>query len=152
MESTLSVTSYNVLRDGKETTLGNRLLMWRTPTRATNSKHRNKLICWYVPHFRGYWKKKKKDLKKCTINPITASACNISGLRIAPTRAWKWYISWSYNNSTFSTVHLNKSPFTCSCESLNDFKFGTFIGHFPSDMLASMAVKGLKRKEGYSFM
>ena len=27
--------------------------------------------------------------------------------------------------------------------SLNDFKFGTFIGRFPSDCLASMAVKGL---------
>ena len=27
--------------------------------------------------------------------------------------------------------------------SLNDFKFGTLIGRFPSDCLASMAVKGL---------
>ena len=26
---------------------------------------------------------------------------------------------------------------------LNDFKFGTFTGHFPSDGVASMAVKGL---------
>ena len=26
---------------------------------------------------------------------------------------------------------------------LNDFRFGTFISHFPSDTLASMAVKGL---------
>ena len=26
---------------------------------------------------------------------------------------------------------------------LNDFKFDTFIGRFPSDQLASMAVKGL---------
>ena len=28
--------------------------------------------------------------------------------------------------------------------SLNDFYFGTFIGHFPSDGEASLAVKGLK--------
>ena len=28
-------------------------------------------------------------------------------------------------------------------ESLNDFKFGTFVGRFPSDGAASMAVKGL---------
>ena len=28
-------------------------------------------------------------------------------------------------------------------EILNDFKFGTFIGRFPSDTLANMAVKGL---------
>ena len=27
--------------------------------------------------------------------------------------------------------------------SLNGFKFGTFIGHFPSDVVASMAMKGL---------
>ena len=26
---------------------------------------------------------------------------------------------------------------------LNDFRFGTFIGHFPSDSVASMAEKGL---------
>ena len=29
-------------------------------------------------------------------------------------------------------------------KSLNDFKFSTFVGHVPSDTLASMAVKGLK--------
>ena len=28
-------------------------------------------------------------------------------------------------------------------KSLNDFKFGTFAGRFPSDGAASMAVKGL---------
>ena len=28
--------------------------------------------------------------------------------------------------------------------SLNDFKFSTFVGRFPSDRLVSMAVKGLK--------
>ena len=32
--------------------------------------------------------------------------------------------------------------------SLNDFKFGTFIGRFPSDGAASMAVKGLSNKQG----
>ena len=30
---------------------------------------------------------------------------------------------------------------------LNGFKFGTFIGHFPSDGVVSMAVKGLKITE-----
>ena len=29
-------------------------------------------------------------------------------------------------------------------KSFNDLKFGTFIGRFPSDPLASMAAKGLK--------
>ena len=40
------------------------------------------------------------------------------------------------------------SPFTCSSEvgksHLNDFAFGIFLGRFPSDGAASMAVKGLK--------
>ena len=31
-------------------------------------------------------------------------------------------------------------------ESLNYFKYDTFVGHFPSDTLASMAVKGLNNK------
>ena len=26
------------------------------------------------------------------------------------------YLSWSYNKSTFSTVHFDRSPVTCSCE------------------------------------
>ena len=30
-----------------------------------------------------------------------------------------------------------------SKKSLNDFRFGAFIGHFPSDGTVSMAVKGL---------
>ena len=48
-----------------------------------------------------------------------------------------------YNKSTFSTVHFDRSPFTCSCvggKNLNDFKLSTFIGRFPSDGAASMAV------------
>ena len=31
-------------------------------------------------------------------------------------------------------------------KSLNDFKFGTFTGRFPSDGVASMAVKGLMKR------
>ena len=33
-------------------------------------------------------------------------------------------------------------------KSLNDFKFVIFIGRFPSDGAASMAVKGLSNKQG----
>ena len=32
-------------------------------------------------------------------------------------------------------------------ESLNDYKFGTFIGRFPSDGAESMAMKGLACNE-----
>ena len=46
-------------------------------------------------------------------------------------------------------MHFDRNPFTCSCKggkdrrSRNGFKFGTFIGRFPKDSVASMAVKGL---------
>ena len=46
-------------------------------------------------------------------------------------------------------MRFSRSPFTCSCQGggggggLTDFKFGTFIGRFPSDGAAGIAVKGL---------
>ena len=44
-------------------------------------------------------------------------------------------------------MHFDRNPFMCSCEDEkrphNDFKSCTFIGRFPGDTLASMAVKGL---------
>ena len=51
-------------------------------------------------------------------------------------------------------MYFHRNRFTCSCkgrgwggggggEGLNDLKFGTFIGRFPSDGATSMAVKGL---------
>ena len=43
-------------------------------------------------------------------------------------------------------MHFDRSPFTRSCQGekgLNNFKFGTFIGRFPSDDVTSMVVKGL---------
>ena len=54
-----------------------------------------------------------------------------------------------FEGSTFNTAHTYANLSTCSCErekkrkSLNDFKFGTCIGRFPSDVAARMAVKGL---------
>ena len=53
-----------------------------------------------------------------------------------------------YNKPTFTTVHLEISPLRSHAgrgKSLNDFKFGTFIGRFPSDDASSMAVKGLNQ-------
>ena len=65
----------------------------------------------------------------------------------AHTHASKHIFGQSCNQSTFSTVHLDRNPFTCSSKggkkSLNSWKFGTFIGRFLSDSIASMAVKGL---------
>ena len=45
-------------------------------------------------------------------------------------------------------MNFVKSPFTCLCagrggETLNNIKFGTFIGRFSSEDAASMGVKGL---------
>ena len=40
--------------------------------------------------------------------------------------------------------HQKLITFSCNGEeSLNDFKFSTIVGRFPSDTLASMAMKGL---------
>ena len=54
-----------------------------------------------------------------------------------------------FDGSTFNTSHTYANLSTCSCEgekkrkSLNDFKFGTCIGRFPSDVAARMAMKRL---------
>ena len=80
------------------------------------------------------------------VNPFTAAACDISGLKGAHIHACKQYILWSCNKSTFSTVHFDRNPFTCSYtgeKSLNYFKFDSFIGRFQSDGTAIMAVKRL---------
>ena len=83
----------------------------------------------------------------CIFDPLTAPACNISGLKSAHVHARKQYICWSCDRSAFNTVHLDGS-FRCSRsrgeKSLNDFKFGTFIARFPSDSAGSMAVKCLQ--------
>ena len=80
-------------------------------------------------------------------NPFTAPACNISRLKCAHIHASKHVLWWYYNKSTFNTMHFDRNPFACSSKggqkSLNSLKFGTFIGRFLSDSIASMAVKGL---------
>ena len=50
------------------------------------------------------------------INPFTATACKISGLKRAHIHSCKQYSWWSCNKSTFSTVLFDRSPFTCPCE------------------------------------
>ena len=50
------------------------------------------------------------------INPFTAPACKISGLKSARIHACKQCIWWSCYKSTFSTVHFDRSPVRCSCE------------------------------------
>ena len=72
---------------------------------------------------------------------LTGPACKISELKNAHIHTCRQYISWSCNNSTFGTVNFDSSPFTCSCKGgggLNNFKFGIFVGCFPSEDAASM--------------
>ena len=92
-------------------------------------------------------KKKKKVL---LLTPSLSPACTFSRLKSAHIHACKQH-QWLYNKSTFNTVYFDRCHFTCSCKrekSLNDFKFGTSIGHFPSDSTASTAVKGLNKGVG----
>ena len=67
-------------------------------------------------HKNGWEKKKKKIMLHNTINPFTAPACTISGLKGAHIHTWKQYIWWSCNNSAFYTVHFDRNPFTFSCK------------------------------------
>ena len=43
-------------------------------------------------------------------NHFNALACKISGLKSAHIHAWKQYIWWCYNKSTFNIVHFARSP------------------------------------------
>ena len=93
-------------------------------------------------------RRKTLSCSRWKLSPFIATAFEISGLKSAHIHGSKQYIWWSCNNSTFSTVHFDRNPFTCLYEggktSLNGFKFGTHTGRFPSDGAASMAVNGLK--------
>ena len=51
-----------------------------------------------------------------SINPFTAPACKISGLKSAHIHPCKQHIWWSYKKSTFNPVHFERSPLTCSFE------------------------------------
>ena len=56
---------------------------------------------------------KRSQNKQIRVNPFTAPACKISGLKNAHVYTCKQYTWWSYNKST---VHFGKGPFTCSHE------------------------------------
>ena len=52
------------------------------------------------------------------VNYFTATACKISGLKSAHIHACRQCIWWSYNKSTFITVHFDSNPFTYSPKAL----------------------------------
>ena len=90
---------------------------------------------------------KKGEIFVCS-NFLTAPARKFSGLNFSHNHACKQCICWSYNNSTFNTVHFGRSPFTCSGEGekasmVSNLALLISIGHFLSDGAASTAVKGL---------
>ena len=62
-------------------------------------------------------------------------------------RAYKQYISRSYNTSTFKAVRFDGDPYTCPCENktkrLKGFKFRTFIGCFQ----VTRGSEGVKNKQ-----
>ena len=87
-------------------------------------------------------------LSRLTVNPFIALACKISQLKSACIHACKQYIWWSYNKQIyFQHCAFWQKSFLCWCErgrgSLNDLKFGTFIGHLPvSDSMQAWQWKG----------
>ena len=69
---------------------------------------------------------------KRILNPFTAPACKIFGLKDG--RACRQDIFRSYNPSTFNAMRFDENPFTRQREKeikrLKDFRFRTFIGRF----------------------
>ena len=67
------------------------------------------------------------------INPFTALACKISGLKGARRHLQTAYFR-VYNPSTFNAMRFDEKPFTSRCEKekerLTGFKFRTIIGRF----------------------
>ena len=75
------------------------------------------------------------------LTPLLQQPVKILGLKSEHIHTWKRCIWWSYNNCTFSTVHVDPSPFHVLVrrglggegdKTLIKF-FGTFTGNFPSD-------------------
>ena len=76
-------------------------------------------------------------------NPFTAQACKISGLKNPHIHACKWYI-WSPLNINVLSVLCTLSEILSRAHAKRfHINFCTFIGRFPSDGAASLAVKGL---------
>ena len=50
-----------------------------------------------------------------TVNPFTAPACTISGLKDSRTHLQTVIFSGPVNTLTFNAIRFNKNPFTCQC-------------------------------------
>ena len=93
-------------------------------------------------------------------NPSTAPTSKISGLKGAQIHACRQYIWRSCNKIYFqycsfwykSFQMLMRRVKKTKTKKRNGFRFGTFIGRFPSDGAAIMAVKGLKADPVKSFL
>ena len=88
------------------------------------------------------------------VNPFTAPACTICGLKGAhrhtpPNSVFdgpvtNLLIIVCILTEILSSAHAKGAQKKREKRSLNAFKFGTFVGRFPSDGVASRAVKGLR--------
>ena len=86
------------------------------------------------------------------LTPSLPQPHNISGLKSVHLHSCKQYIYWSCKNilsvlciliEVLSHAHLKQGGGGGAFQVFKDFKFDTFTGDFPSDSMASMAVKGL---------
>ena len=90
-----------------------------------------------------------KTQETANINPFTAPACKISGLKDARTRLIaNSIVSGSINTSTFNAMRFDEDLFTCQCEKrkqrgLSVSKFALIIGRFND----TVAVKGLTDRQ-----
>ena len=72
------------------------------------------------------------------INPFTAQACTISGLKDAQMRLQSFFFG---NTSTFSAVRVDENLFTCQCEKedkkAEGFQMSHFDWSFSNDIMAA---------------
>ena len=89
------------------------------------------ILSWILQHQRSTVYNVSYCIGFYSINPFSATACKISGLKSAHILASKQDIWWSCSQSTFNAVHFVQNPPTCSRKggkkSRNGFKFGTLL-------------------------
>ena len=85
------------------------------------------------------------------LTPPLPQPCKISGLKSVHIHACRQYIFDGLITNLLSVLSISTELFSRVCvvlmqrveQILNDLKFGTFVGRFQNDEVASIAVKGL---------
>ena len=72
------------------------------------------ILSWILQHQRSTVYNVSYCIGFYSINPFSATACKISGLKSAHIHPCRQYIWWSYNKPIFNAVHFDRNRFTVS--------------------------------------